>query len=165
VPCHDRNKCCEIRSMLKMLQGNHRLSDCLKHGSRRSILVRLVRGNTTNPNREDGGNGRTGTRRTCSGRERCSMHRSHRWTPSWSSGSSHTCREHGIELTQRGLPFSLQRSTDTGRCVGVGSVAHEAAASAVACQLHVVHCMAGVRWESWRYLLDATHFRKSTHAV
>ena len=39
-------------------------------------------------------------------------------------------------------------------------MAHKAAASAVACQLHVVYCMAGVRGASWRYLLDATHFRK-----
>ena len=82
------------------------------------------------------GNGRTGTRRTWSGRERRSMNRSHCWTPPWSSGSSHTCREHGIKPTEA-LPLSLHRSTDNGRCVAVGSVAHEAAASAVACRLHV----------------------------
>ena len=64
------------------------------------------------------------------------MNRSHCWTPPWSSGSSHTCREHGIKPTEA-LPLSLHRSTDNGRCVAVGSVAHEAAASAVACRLHV----------------------------
>ena len=81
------------------------------------------------------------------------MNRSHRWTPPWSSGSSHTCREHGIEPTVGGLRFSLlcQQSTDNLRCVGVSSVAHKAAVSAVACQLHVVRCMT----REWRGTLHS----------
>jgi hypothetical protein len=40
-------------------------------------------------------------------------------------------------------------------------VAHKAAVSAVAYQLHVVHSMAGVCWVSWRYVLAVTHFRRT----
>jgi hypothetical protein len=38
-------------------------------------------------------------------------------------------------------------------------MAHKAAASEVACQLHVVRLMAGMRQVLWRYLL-VTDFRK-----
>ena len=40
-------------------------------------------------------------------------------------------------------------------------MAHKAAPSAVARQLHVVRGMAGVRWVSWRYVVAVTHLRKT----
>ena len=42
-------------------------------------------------------------------------------------------------------------------------MAHKAAPSAVARQLHVVRGMAGVRWVSWRYVVAVTHAPQNTY--
>ena len=61
-----------------------------------------------------------------------------------------------------GLVAYLPRTKHQTRGSGASmSVAHKAAPSAVARQLHVVRGMAGVRWVSWRYVVAVTHLRKT----